>query len=172
MKAMTRPFVRAAGFAGILIALVALTTGTAPKADANSVTFQASVVEVKDGDTIIVVRNKTRLTVMLPGIEAPELDQPFGLDAKKLTTRLVKGRIVTIETFAATNPLVGSVRFDKNRTLAMELIMAGLAWTKSMDKFSPFSQAQEEAKRAKLGLWSDEEMEPIPPWEWRTGRRK
>ena len=157
---------------GIASALT-LILGTLPTsvqdAAANSFAFKAMVIDVLDGDTIIVLRNKTRLTVKLPGIDAPELDQPFGPEAKRFAAKLVKGRVVTIETAEAGNPIYGGVRFSKNRILAHEMVKAGFAWTTSMDKTSTFAKVQATAKAARLGLWvNSEEEEPIPPWEWRS----
>lgn len=167
---MNRPLIL--GIASLLAFTVgALPTGV-PDAAANSITFEAMVIDVKDGDTIIVLRNKTRLTVKLPGIDAPELDQPYGPEAKRFAAKLVKGRVVAIETAQAGNPIYGVVRFSKKRMLAYEMVKAGLAWTTSMDKSSMFGEVQETAKAARLGLWvNSEEEEPIPPWEWRAKKR-
>jgi len=153
--------------------LVALSVGVlsfdTPDVSANSITFDAMVVEVKDGDTIIVLRNKTRLTVKLPGIDAPELDQPYGPEAKRFAAKLVKGRVVTIETTQAGNPIYGAVRFSKRKILAYEMVKAGLAWATSLDKSSVFGETQAAAKSARLGLWvNSEEEEPMPPWDWRA----
>jgi micrococcal nuclease len=160
------------GIASLLALIVgALPTGV-PDAAANSITFEAMVIDVQDGDTIIVLRNKTRLTVKLPGIDAPELDQPYGPEAKRFAAKLVKGRVVTIETTHPGNPIYGGVQFSKNRMLAHEMVKAGMAWTTSMDKSSMFGEAQEAAKTARLGLWvNSEDEEPIPPWEWRAQKR-
>jgi len=141
-------------------------------AAANSMTFDAKVIEIKDGDTIVVLRNKTRFTVELPGIDAPELDQPFGPEAKRYAAKLVKGKVVSIEMFQPGNPIYGAVRFSKSRILAHEMVKAGLAWATTTDKSSKFREAQEEAKAARLGLWvNSEEEDPIPPWEWRAQKR-
>ncbi len=167
---MNRPLIL--GIASLFAMIVgALPTG-APDASADSIAFDAMVIDVQDGDTIIVLRNKTRLTVKLPGIDAPELDQPYGPEAKRFVAKLVKGRVVTIETTHPGNPMYGGVRFSKNRMLAHEMVKAGMAWTTSMDKSSMFGEAQEEAKTARLGLWvNSEDEEPIPPWEWRAQKR-
>lgn len=160
------------GTASIVAITLGIVPANVPDTAANSFSFDAVVIDVQDGDTLIVLRNKTRLTVKLPGIEAPELDQPYGPEAKRFAAKLVKGRVVTIETSQAGNPIYGGVRFSKNRILAHEMVKAGLAWTRSMDKSSTFGEVQEKAKAARLGLWENsEEEEPIPPWEWRAQRR-
>lgn len=141
------------------------------EAAADSIKFDALVVDVTDGDTVVVLRNKTRLTVKLPGIEAPELDQPFGVEAKRFAAKLVRGKVVTVEMFRAGNPIFGTVHFSKDRILAYEMVKAGMAWAKTSDKSSMFSEAQEAAKSARIGLWVDrEEEEPVPPWEWRANK--
>jgi endonuclease YncB( thermonuclease family) len=142
------------------------------KAAADSIKFDALVVDVKDGDTVVVLRNRSRITVKLPGIEAPELDQPFGVEAKRYAAKLVRGKVVTVEMFRPGNPIFGTVHFSKDRILAYEMVKAGMAWAKTTDKSSMFSEAQEAAKSARLGLWvNSEEEDPIPPWEWRENKR-
>ena len=164
---MTRAFIL--GMTGLFVVACGFLPAGVPDAVADSITFQAMVVEVKDGDTFIVLRNKTRLTVKLPGVDAPELDQPYGPEAKRFAAKLVKGRVVTIETAQASNPIYGAVRFQKNKILAHEMVRAGLSWATSMDKSSMLAEIQEAAKKARLGLWANsEDEEPVPPWEWRA----
>ncbi len=160
------------GMTGIFALALWIVLTNVPDTLADSFTFDAMVIDVQDGDTLIVLRNKTRLTVELPGIDAPELDQPYGPEAKRFAAKLVKGRVVRIETSQAGTPIYGGVRFSKNRILAYEMVKAGLAWTTSMDKSSIFGEVQSKAKAARLGLWvNSEEEEPIPPWEWRAQKR-
>jgi endonuclease YncB( thermonuclease family) len=161
----------ALSFASVVVLASWLPTAV-PDALANSITFQARVIDVKDGDTLIVLRNRTRLVVELPGVDAPELDQPFGPEARRFAAKLVKGKVVTIEMFRPGSPIYGAVRFSKDRILAHEMVQAGMAWATTTDKSSVFREAQEAAKKARLGLWvNSEEEEPIPPWEWRAQKR-
>jgi endonuclease YncB( thermonuclease family) len=79
---------------------------------------------------------------------------------------------VTIETAQAGNPIYGAVRFSKSKILAHEMVKAGLAWATTMDKTYVFSEAQEDAKKARIGLWvNSEDEEPVPPWDWRAKKR-
>jgi endonuclease YncB( thermonuclease family) len=160
------------GMASLFAVTLGLALTNVPDSAANSITFDAMVVDVQDGDTLIVLRNKIRLTVELPGIDAPELDQPYGPEAKRFAAKLVKGRVVTIETSQASNPIYGGVRFSKKRILAHEMVKGGLAWATSMDKTSMLGKIQATAKAARLGLWANsEDEEPVPPWEWRANKR-
>jgi len=158
--------------AGALVLAIGVLSMNVPDTVADSMTFAALVIDVPDGDTLLVLRNKTRLTVKLPGIDAPELDQPYGLEAKRHAAKLVKGKVVTIDIMHPGNPVYGAVRFQKSRILAHEMVKAGMAWATTMDKSSMLAEAQETAKTARLGLWANsEEEEPVPPWDWRAKKR-
>lgn len=56
--------------------------------------------------------------------------------------------------------------------MSLELVRAGLAWhgTTRNTRQTPCLQAEVEARRAKVGLWSM--PSPVPPWEWRRVRRR
>jgi endonuclease YncB( thermonuclease family) len=146
--------------------------GGTPDAAADSITFKAMVADSEDGDTLIVIRNRARMRLEIPEIDAPELDQPYGKDAKKKAAALTKGKVVTIRAYGnlGQNHLLGEVWLPNKRHFAKEMVRAGLAWVKGRSVPVDMEQLQSEAKAAHQGLWEDEE--PIPPWEWRSGRRK
>jgi len=165
---------RALGMAGfIALTLCALLSG-APDAAADSITFKAMVVDAEDGDTLIVIRNRARMKLEIPEIDAPELDQPYGKEAKKKAAALTKGKVVTIRAYGnlGQNYLLGEVWLPNKKHFAKEMVRAGLAWVKQgRSVLLDLEQLQSEAKTAHVGLWEEDE-EPIPPWEWRSGRRK
>jgi len=51
--------------------------------------------------------------------------------------------------------------------VALELLKMGLAWhdPRYAPKRDDYAKAEADARKAKRGLWSDEN--PTPPWEWR-----
>ena len=57
--------------------------------------FSALVTGVHDGDTLTVIRRDETLQVRLSGIDSPEMNQPFGDDARSFTAVLALGRTVT-----------------------------------------------------------------------------
>ena len=60
--------------------------------------------------------------------------------------------------------------FVDGQNVSTELIRQGMAWV--YRKYTDDERLyilESEAKQAKRGLWLDEN--PIPPWEWRRGRR-
>ena len=140
-----------------------------------------------DGDTIKVLDADNKLyKVRLTGIDAPERAQAFGNASRKHLASLVAGKDVSIE-FSKTDRyarVLGKVRVqppdckDCGRTLDANLaqIVAGMAWWYQYyaDEQPPqdrerYKSAVNEARKRKLGLWS--EPDAIPPWAWRRGTR-
>jgi endonuclease YncB( thermonuclease family) len=80
---------------------------------------------VIDGDTIIVRGTKIRLA----GIDAPELDRPYGQTAKWTMVDICKGKEITVELTgeASHDRLVGVCRLPDGLDVAEELVRRGLA---------------------------------------------
>ena len=78
-----------------------------------------------DGDTIVVSKIKIRLA----GIDAPELDQPWGQKSKWEMVRICKGQTISVELTGETSydRLVGTCYLPDGRDIGAELIKAGLA---------------------------------------------
>jgi endonuclease YncB( thermonuclease family) len=135
-------------------------------------TFTAKVVGVKDGDSIVVLRDKEEVVIRLLDIDCPELSQAFGRQAKKRASDLCFGKTVTLKA-------TGKDRYDRTlahvilpggKELNRELVASGLAWwyRKYSDDES-LGKLEADAKKSKLGLWSDKK--PVAPWDWRAAKR-
>jgi micrococcal nuclease len=129
-------------------------------------------VDVIDGDTLRLADGQLVETVRVLGIDAPELDQPGGKDARAELARLC-GPPATVK-------LDRRGKDGRGRTLArvwcggedagLALISAGLAW--AYTAFSPprsYSDAQAAAIVAQRGIW--QAGGAVPPWTWREKRR-
>jgi micrococcal nuclease len=85
---------------------------------------------VIDGDTIVI----NKVHIRLAGIDAPELDQPFGQIAKRSLMNLCRGQVVTAMTDGSTTyeRAVATCTLDDGRDLAAEMVRAGhaLDWGK------------------------------------------
>lgn len=133
--------------------------------------FQGKVIGVKDGDTIEVLYESNPITIRLAHIDCPEIrkHQPFGQAAKKFTSDMCFGQIVTVENngkFDRYKRLIAVIINDKNENVNKELVKTGLAW--HYLKYSTntsYDELEAVARQRKIGLWADEN--PIPPWEWR-----
>jgi endonuclease YncB( thermonuclease family) len=131
--------------------------------------FTATVVAVHDGDTLTVLHQQQAVRVRLGGVDAPEINQPFGPEARAFTADLALGRTVTVvvEGTDRYDRVVASVVLAGGRALSHEVVAAGLAWWSR--EFAPTDSALEtlesSARRQRRGLWAGEE--PTPPWQWR-----
>lgn len=134
--------------------------------------FQGKVIGVKDGDTIEVLYENNPLTIRFAHVDCPELKnhQPFGQAAKKFTSDICFGQVVTVENegkFDRYKRLIAVVINDKNVNVNKELLKAGLAWhflKYSSDK--TYDDLEAVARQNKVGLWADQTQ--TPPWEWRN----
>jgi endonuclease YncB( thermonuclease family) len=133
--------------------------------------WEGKVVSVTDGDTIVVLKEGTQVTIGLASIDCPEKGQPYSQAAKKFTADIVAGKVVKVWP-TATDPdgkivafvFVGDVDLNK------ELLKAGLAWHyKQYSRDPELAKLEFEARARKLGLWS--EPNPTPPWEWGIGKQ-
>jgi endonuclease YncB( thermonuclease family) len=142
-------------------------------------TLQGRVVGISDGDTVTVldVSNK-QWKIRLMGIDAPEKKQAFGNKSKENLSDLVFNKQVTVEYYKKDKygRTVGKISVD-GIDANLEQVKAGLAWhykkyqkEQSVDDRSLYSQAEEQARVEKRGLWVDKE--PTTPWEWRKSQKR
>lgn len=134
------------------------------------------VVGIDDGDTLTVLdaRNTTHV-IRLSGIDAPEKSQAFGQRSKQALSQAVFGKSVTLQCGKEESygRLVCKVLPD-DRDVCLEQVKAGMAWhykqfedeQTAADRES-YADAEDAARGAHLGLWSD--AHPIPPWDFRHG---
>ena len=147
----------------LLIALMAVGTANAD--------FTGEVVGVTDGDTVTVLRDREPVKVRLTEIDAPERKQPFGQRSRQHLADLVFRKEVLVvehgkDRYGRTLGRLKLGAVDANE----EQIRSGMAWV--YDKYvvdRSLYGLQDEAKRARRGLWAD--PEPVPPREWRRSRR-
>jgi endonuclease YncB( thermonuclease family) len=141
---------------------------------ARAESIQARVVGVTDGDTVAALTSEKRqIKVRLAGIDTPEKKQPFGTAAKQALSDLAFGRdaVIEYEKEDRYGRTVGKVLVD-GRDVNLELVTRGFAWwyrkyanEQSAEDRALYEAAENAARAASRGLWSD--PQPIPPWEWR-----
>lgn len=139
----------------------------------HAISITGKVVAVQDGDTLTVLTDaKEQNKVRLDGIDAPESKQPFGSVSKQSLSEMTFGKIVRVE-------VSGKDRYQ--RTLGhvyaeevwvnLEQVRKGYAWHyKKYNKDPRIDDAEQMARQAKRGLWS--EASPVAPWEWRVRSKK
>ncbi len=129
--------------------------------------FTAQVIVVMDGDTVMVLHEKRKVTLRLAGIDAPEKLQAFGAESQKSLADLVLRKEVRVSPAAVDDygRIVAVLHLNK-MNINEEQLRRGMAWENSFhhsDKALITLQA--EAQRARRGLWAD--AKPAAPWEFR-----
>ncbi len=130
------------------------------------------VIHISDGDTLKIRTDDGRnLKIRLAEIDTPEKGQPYGTKAKKALAALVfnkQARVVEVakDRYGRT---VGRV-YVGNLDVNAELVRQGYAWVyRKYAKDKSLYRWEEEARESRRGLWASDH--PIPPWEWRRGKK-
>jgi len=129
-------------------------------------------VGATDGDTLTLRTENETLKVRLSGIDTLERGQPFGTKAKQALSNMVFGQAVTIESSGKDRygRTLGTVFSQSKGNVNAELIRMGMAWHyRQYSKSTALQGFEDYARENGIGLWAD--PNPIPPWEWRRGKR-
>ncbi len=143
-------------------------------------TISGTVVRVVDGDTFhflpdqpvsgVKVHKNSTVTVRMRGIDAPERDQPYGVEAAEHLRNLILQQKIRLEIkdIDRYGRIVGYVWYN-GKNINLEQVQAGYAWayTEFLDRpyASEFYKAEQQARAERRGLW--QQRNPVPPWEWR-----
>ena len=132
--------------------------------------LQGTVVRVSDGDTMDVrIGDGSLVRVRLYGVDAPELSQTFGGEARRYAAATVLKRNVQVhqKDIDKYGRLVGQIFVD-GRDLGLELLQAGMVWWYRQYCDDPlYGQAQDSAQQQRRGLWGAPGGDPQAPWEYR-----
>jgi endonuclease YncB( thermonuclease family) len=133
--------------------------------------LQGRVVGVHDGDTVtLLMAGNQQVKIRLAQIDAPESDgQAFGQQSKQSLSGMVFNKNIRVEkdTIDKYGRTVGTIFVD-GLNANREQIKRGMAWAyRKYLHDQSLLQVEDEARRAKVGLWSD--PNPMPPWEYRHG---
>jgi micrococcal nuclease len=137
--------------------------------------IEARIVGVADGDTVRVrSRDSEQATVRLLYIDAPELDQPWGREARRALQEMVRVERVHLQTrgrdrYART---LGHLRrISDGLDVNLELVRRGHAWANARGAMRlRYEAAEREARAARRGLWQS--PNPVSPYRWRHQARK
>ena len=139
---------------------------------AQAETLEGKVIKIADGDTLtLLTPSNQQVKIRLAGVDTPERKQPFGNKAKQALSNLAfqKQALVEIAAKDRYGRTIGVVFVDGLNVNA-ELVKQGMAWVyRKYTDDERLYVLESEAKQAKRGLWLDKN--PIPPWEWRRGKR-
>ena len=138
----------------------------------NVKTIIGKVIQVTDGDTIVVIKKDKKYTIRLNGIDAPEKKQFYGQEVKKTLSNKLLNKTVRIEWTEKDKygRTLGNVFLDK-KSINKWLIEEGYAWHyKKYSKSKILAQLETDAKIKKKGLW--QYANPMEPWKFRKLKKK
>jgi micrococcal nuclease len=144
-------------------------------AAAQAKTFEGKVTRVSDGDTLWVAASSQSkpIKIRLQGIDAPEICQPWGAQARDaLKARLLR-QSVSVDVRARDDYGRSIARLTyNNEDVAAWLVNQGHAWSlRGRWDEGVYAAEQAAAKRSKSGLWRAAGIhERIEPREWRKIR--
>ena len=120
----------------------------------------AVVKKVIDGDTVELFNG---LVLRYVGITAPETGEPFEKESTELNRKLVEGKEIKLEYDNYTSDKFGRILaypIVDGKNASIELVRKGMAELVIYQKRKPFIhqvqllEAQEQAKKQKLGIWN------------------
>jgi len=141
----------------------------------------ANVLQVLDGDTLIVDYGPSETKVRLDSIDCPEDGQDWGDIAAFGLIKLVGGKSVRLEEHGLdiygrtlATIYVRDVSGEGWQNVNERMVTLGHAWVmrKFYDHLPPdrknkLNRLEAWARSKKIGLWRTEH--PVPPWQWRQG---
>lgn len=145
------------------------------KKGSKSMTGKATV---EDGDTVYIKDSETgrSFRVRLSGIDAPETrhkdrgtDQDYGQKSAEYLRNKIDGKDITVnwDKLDDHGRIIGNIMHGKE-DVNYDMVKSGNAHHyDKYDKDPLYAKAQENAKKSKLGLWSQKEDEIMSPEEFR-----
>jgi len=133
--------------------------------------FDGKVSKVIDGDTIWVENDNSNIKIRLSYIDAPELQQDYGIESRDFLSNLVLGKNVEIHSYRRDRykRVIGEVYIHNNNEsifINAKLLKSGHAWVYKRYRKNPYLMNLEKyAKINKNGIWGT--YNPIRPWEFR-----
>lgn len=140
--------------------------------------LRGEVVRIIDGDTIDVLVDKRPVRVRLVDIDAPEKRQAFGERARQALADMVFRRPVLVvekntDRFGRTLGVLFAKQCEPVNTcreinVNARMVHAGMAWAYRFHERPTDAEMfaiEQDARRARRGLWSD--TKAVEPWKWR-----
>jgi micrococcal nuclease len=130
------------------------------------------VTKIQDGDTFDVRAPKKRVRIL--GVDAPELKQPFGTQARDALEARLSEKTVTLNTFGHDNygRVLAQVLLPDGVDLGLKQVRDGWAWVygsglRALPKKQrkAYREAQSLARKEQRGLWV--QKNPVAPWKFR-----
>ena len=163
---INRPFFNHKHYCLCGLMLVVLCFQAACTTAANATT--CTVIKVSDGDTFTCrMGSGKKQLIRMSGIDAPEITQAYGKNArKKLQTALLGKKVrlqdISQDRYGRTLATVYLGNKDQN----LNMVATGNAWVyRRYNSMPHYIEAEQTARSQKIGLW--QKKNPMYPEDWR-----
>ena len=125
--------------------------------------FRGPVITVRSCDEIAVHHKAKIIAVRIAGIDCPGRRQPFATESKSFVGKLVNKHIISVKPVGHDRHrrVWAHVFLPDGRSLAYEMVKSGWAQASASAVDERLAELEQDARRAKLGLWND--THPAPP---------
>lgn len=131
------------------------------------------VIDVPDGDTLVIRSGSKKIRVRMYGIDAPELKQRYGVEARNYLADRILDKNVNIKVMDEDKygRKVGKVYY-KNKDMNLEMISTGNAWFYEYHakREKEYRKAYNNARENRIGLWRD--RNPQNPRQFRLEHKR
>jgi len=105
--------------------------------------------------------------VQLVDLEAPDLAQDFGEDARQILSRLILEREVIVDSRETGSGVTLALVSVDGVSVNLKMAEAGAVWDHGLglDDYLPLEQAVAKAKANRIGIWAKDN--PVAPWEFK-----
>jgi endonuclease YncB( thermonuclease family) len=135
---------------------------------------EGRVIKITDGDKVtIMLPDGSKLKVELAGIDAPEKNQPhYQIANQALSDKIFTEDVrVEVESWKRSSLVVGKIVLDGEYVNSW-MVAEGHAWAYPQGSENPeLMEIQMISKASARGIWALSDIERVPPWEWRQGKR-
>lgn len=153
----------------LIVSLIFLFTSSSIIIQKTQQKITGNVVKIVDGDTFdLLTQDTVKIRIRLNGIDCPERKQDYYQVCKDALSQYIFGKKVTLV-------IHGKDRWKRtladvyvnNESINHKMIKNGFAWHfKKYSKDKKLAQAEEYARKKKMGLWKMKD--PVAPWNHRN----
>ena len=106
---------------------------------------------------LFIPKENCLLNLILIGITSPKSTDPIGAEAYNFVKQRIhqKDVQISIETMDKVGNFIGSVFFDGNHNVAIELVKNGFASVRDYNRSNELNSAEADAKAKRIGIWKD-----------------
>ncbi|MBR5675652.1 MAG: thermonuclease family protein [Neisseriaceae bacterium] len=127
-----------------------------------------TVIKISDGDSFTCrMNNDKKQTIRMSGIDAPEMNQTYGKNARAALQTALLGKKVRLQNISHDRygRTLATVYLN-NKDQNLNMVATGNAWVYRRYNQKPnYIQAEQTAQQQKIGLWQNNN--PVYPEDWR-----